>query len=264
MNETALVRVAAYDGVLEITLDVPPVNVIGRKSSRELYRAFKRLVDDPALRVGIITGHGSKYFSAGWDLKETTEFNLASYYDPDAGFGPGGWAGLTEFWDLNKPVVAAVNGHAIGGGFELVMSADLVVASDAADFWLPEAMLGLIPTGGGLQYLPRRLPYNVAAELLMTGKRLGARQAQEYGLVNYVVPVGEVMDKAKEIANSICRSAPSSIRAIKDLLRNTGHLSLQSAFAAVHNSAAYEQVRQSPNYREGALAFVQKRTPIWQ
>ena len=147
------VRTAAASGVLEITLDRPPANAIDAATSRALYEAFARLESDPELRVGIVTAAGERFFCAGWDLKAA-----AAGEEAGADQGPGGFAGLTELHGRAKPVIAAVNGIAAGGGFELVLAADLVVAAEHAEFSLPETGLGIIPDAGGVLRLPRRLP----------------------------------------------------------------------------------------------------------
>ena len=146
--------------VLEITIDRPKANAIDVTTSRALYAAFDRLRRDPRLRVAILTGAGEKFFCAGWDLKAA-----AAGEGIDADHGPGGFAGLTEFFDIGKPVIAAVNGLAFGGGFELVLAADLVVAAEHAEFALTEVTLGIVPDAGGLVRLPARVPRPIAAEI---------------------------------------------------------------------------------------------------
>ena len=153
-------------GILIITLDRPKANAIDVATSNELYVAFKTLNDDPALRVGIITGTG-RFFSAGWDLDAANQGEAV-----DADHGPGGFAGLTEYFSLTKPVIAAVNGLAVGGGFELALAADLIVASTTARFWLPEAQLGMLPDSGGLLRLPKAIPARLAREMILIGRRM--------------------------------------------------------------------------------------------
>ena len=219
--------------VLEITLDHPPVNAIGRATSRSLYRAFQTLNNDP-----------------------------------EVGFGPGGWAGLAEFWKLNKPIISAVKGNAVGGGFELLLSTDVMVVADDAEFWLPEATIGLLPTGGGMQHLIRRIPYNIAVEFMLTGRRMSAREAHAYGLANHIVPKVDVLDKAREIADRISRSAPLSTQALKEFVRETAHLPIQDAFTRLRSSMdllpAYAWLVQSDDYKEGSRAFAEKRSPVWK
>jgi len=177
---------ARTDGaVLVITLDRPKANAIDVRTSQALHAAFDRLRREPGLRVAILTGAGERFFSAGWDLKAAAEGEGIA-----ADHGPGGFAGLTEFFDLGKPVIAAVNGLALGGGFELVLAADLVVAAEHAEFALTEVTLGLVPDAGGLLRLPSRLPRAIAMEYLLTGRRISAAEAGRWGLVNRVVPAG--------------------------------------------------------------------------
>src|SRR3954449_4041127 len=166
------VRMEVDGGVLVVTLDRPKANAIDVATSRALHSAFDRLARDEALRVAVLTGAGQRFFSAGWDLKAA-----ASGEAIDADHGPGGFAGLTELFDLDKPVIAAVNGLALGGGFELALAADLIVAAEHAEMALPEARLGIVPDSGGLLRLPRLLPPALATEMLMTGRRLTAAEA---------------------------------------------------------------------------------------
>jgi hypothetical protein len=167
------VHAEARGPILEITLDRPKANAIDRETSLALHGAFARLRDDPELRVGIFTGElrvgiftgaGERFFSAGWDLKAAA----AGEEDPSTDFGPGGFAGFTEMFDLDKPVIAAVNGMAVGGGFEMVLACDLIVAAEHAQFFLPELSLGIVPDAGGVQRLPALLPRAVATDLILT------------------------------------------------------------------------------------------------
>src|SRR5262249_33808553 len=177
------VRAEASGGVLEITLDRPPANAVDVATSYALYEAFARLESDPDLRVGIVTAAGGRFFCAGWDLRAAAAGEAVG-----ADHGPGGLAGLTGWHGRTKPVIAAVNGIAAGGGFELVLAADLVVAAEHAEFRLPETGLGMIPDSGGVLRLPRRLPRPVAMELLLTRRPMTAAEAAGPGLVNPVVP----------------------------------------------------------------------------
>ncbi len=154
-----------------------------------------------------MTGGGERLFSAGWDLKAA-----AGGASEEDDFGPGGFAGLTELFDLDKPVIAAVNGLAIGGGFELALACDLVVAAEHATFALPETAVGVAADAGGLQRLPRQLPYRIALELLLTGRRMPATEAKHYGLINAVVPAAALMAEARRYAALIAEGAPLSVR----------------------------------------------------
>jgi crotonobetainyl-CoA hydratase len=220
--------------------------------------AFVRFRDDPTLRVAIITGVGDKFFSAGWDLKAG-----AAGEHERMDYGPGGFAGLTELFDLDKPVIAAINGLAFGGGFELALACDLLVAAEHVEFALPEGRVGNVADGGGVQRLPRRLPYSIAMELLLTGRRMSAREAAHYGLVNAVVPTGEALTRARELARSIAAMAPLSVQSTKQVIRGTLASSVEQAFLAIKSGRfpLYEQMLGSDDRLEGMTAFVEKREP---
>ena len=166
------VRVEQRGHVLEVTLDRPKVNAIDIVTSRLLGAAFVRLRDDPELRVGIVTAAGERVFSAGWDIKAAHgSEEVGKWWRLD--YGPGKFAGLTELWGLNKPVIAALNGHVLGGGLELALACDLLIAADHAEFAMPELPIGILPDSGGIQRLPRRLPYNIALEIEITAEVTG-------------------------------------------------------------------------------------------
>ena len=174
------VRVERRGTTLEVTIDRPPANAITPDVSDDLHEAYCLLRDDPALRVGIVTGAGSRIFCAGWDLKEVARATDPAVVNDAVMNKPGGFAGVTEFWDLGKPVIAAVNGAAVGGGFEIALAADVIIAAEHAHFALPEMMRGFVPDAGALQRLPRRIPYNIAMELLLTGRRMDADEAARW------------------------------------------------------------------------------------
>ena len=228
-------------------------------TSRALYAAFKQLQDDSALRVAIITGSG-RFFSAGWDLSAATEGEAI-----DADHGPGGFAGLTEFFSLGKPVIAAVNGLAFGGGFELALAADLIIAADHVEFALPEVKLGMIPDSGGVLRLPRRLPRAIATEMLLTGRRMSAQEAQRWGLVNQVVPADDLMRTAHEMAAVIVQNAPLALAAVKEVLRETEGQTLPQAYQTLRTGdlSNYRAMLTSEDAQEGPRAFGEKRPPRW-
>ena len=260
------VKVVRRGAVLEVTLDRPKVNAIDHPTSRLLGQAIDELRDDPELRVGIVTGAGERIFSAGWDLKAVNSGDTqldAWWEDEDTS---GGFAGLTERWDLNKPVIAAVNGLAIGGGFELAMSADLVIAAEHAEFALPEMPLGIVPDAGAIQRLPRRLPYNIAMEMLLLGRRMPAAEAAHYGLVNLVVPKEALMDKAREWADQLADSAPLAVQTIKEVLRTIEGDTIEQAFATMRTGdlPIYRKMLKSEDAEEGVRAFVEKRKPVFK
>ena len=250
----------AEAGVLTITLNQPKANAINVPTSLALYAAFARLQDDPALRVGIITGTG-RFFSAGWDLAAATEGEAV-----DADHGPGGFAGLTEFFSLGKPVIAAVNGLAMGGGFELALAADLIVASETAEFALPEVKLGLMADSGGVLRLPQRLPRAIATELLLTGRRMGAAEALRWGLVNQVAAPDQLLPAALALAQTLVSNAPLAQAAIKEVLRHTQGLATEPGYDVLrqHDLPAYRAMLRSEDASEGPRAFGEKRPPQWR
>lgn len=254
------VQMSITGSVLTIMLDRPKANAINVTTSRALYAAFSRLQDDAALRVGIVTGVG-RFFSAGWDLAGAVEGEAV-----DADHGAGGFAGLTEFFALGKPVIAAVNGLAMGGGFELALAADLIVASPQAEFALPEVKLGMIPDSGGVLRLPQRLPRALATEMLLTGRRMGAEEALRWGLVNQVVPVDQLMSSAMTMAVQISLNAPLAVGAIKEVLRATAHQEIETAYRTLRSGSLpiYRAMLTSEDAKEGPRAFGEKRPPVWR
>ncbi|HUB21421.1 MAG TPA: enoyl-CoA hydratase-related protein [Streptosporangiaceae bacterium] len=254
------VEAHAVGPVLVITLDRPKANAIDVPTSRALYDAFDLLRREPELRVAVLTGAGERFFSAGWDLHAA-----AAGEGVEADHGPGGFAGLTEFFDIGKPVIAAVNGLALGGGFELVLAADLVVAASHAEFALTEVTLGLVPDAGGLLRLASRLPRPVAVEWLLTGRRIGAAEAGRWGLVNRVVPLDGLMPAALELARAICAAAPLSVAAALEILRSTEGTGVAEGYRIMRGDGlpAYRRMLSSDDAREGVRAFGERRPPRW-
>jgi crotonobetainyl-CoA hydratase len=257
------VRVERRGRVLEVTLDRPKVNAIDLETSRRLGAAFDLLRDDPELRVGILTGAGERIFSAGWDLKalDRGDAKLDAWWEDDD--SSGGFAGLTERWDLDKPVIVAVNGLAVGGGFELAMAGDLVLAADHAEFALPEMPLGIVPDAGAIQRLPRRLPYNIAVEMLLLGRRMPAAEAAGYGLVNRVVPKAELLASARAWADQLAEAAPLALQTVKEVLRAIEGDTVRQAFRTMRTGdlPVYRRMLKSEDAAEGVRAFVEKRKP---
>ena len=253
--------------VLEITLNRPKVNAIDFTLSRMLNDAIVTLRDDPALRVGLLTATGDRVFSAGWDLKavDSGEQQLDNWWEADVDL-PGGFAGLTEMWDLNKPVIVALNGLTIGGGFELAMACDLIIAADHVEFALPEMPLGIVPDAGAIQRLPRRLPYNRAMEMLLLGRRMPAEEAARHGLVNAVVPADTLMIRAREWADQIANSAPLAVQTVKEVLRAIEGDTVEKAFQTMRTEdlPVYRKMLRSEDAKEGVRAFVEKRKPVFR
>jgi crotonobetainyl-CoA hydratase len=253
-------RTQTDGAVLEVTLDRPRANAIDAGTSRLMGECFARFRDDPRLRVAIVTGAGERFFSAGWDLKEA-----ARGVPPDSDYGVGGFGGLQELPNLNKPVIAAVNGMAVGGGFELALSADLIVAAEHARFSLPEIRAGTLADAATIK-LPRRIPYHVAMDLLLTGRWMEAAEAARWGLVKEVVPGPRLMERARELAWLLAQGPPLVFAAIKEVARASEPLSVGEALARVNRRGfpTVERLYSSDDQLEGARAFVEGRSPFWR
>ena len=261
MNDS--VRVTRDGSIWEIVLDRPKANAISMAVSRELSAAFCSFRDDPEARIAILTGGGERFFSAGWDLKAAA----AGEEDTDAASqAEGGFAGLTELWSLDKPVIAAVNGMAAGGGFELALAADLIVASENAECWLPEAQIGILPDGGGVIRLQRRIPRSLAVEMMMTGRRLSAEECLRWGRVSRVVPQADLMDAARDLARSMAKSAPLSLQAIKAVVNGTDGMSVEEAYTYMRSGSIpqYRACLDSEDAVEGPASFAERREPVWK
>jgi crotonobetainyl-CoA hydratase len=252
------IRTAAIGPILEVTIDRPKANAIDLAASRRLNEVFGAFRADPALRVAIITGAGDRFFSAGWDLK-----SAAAGEPSDADWGEGGFGGLNYPRNLDKPIIAAVNGTACGGGFEIVLGTDIIVMEEHARFALPEINVGVLPDAGTIK-LRRRVPYHVAVEFLMTGRWMDAAEAKHWGLANHIVPAGESLTKARSIAQQLADGPPLLFPAIKQLLRHTEMTPEHQAFGLHDSLDAVQRVVRSEDLKEGARAFSEKRKPRWQ
>jgi crotonobetainyl-CoA hydratase len=246
--------------VLEVVLDVPKANAISAATSRVMGQVFADFRDDPSLRVAIVTAAGERFFSAGWDLK-----GAAAGEPPDADYGVGGFAGLQELPGLNKPVIAAVNGMAVGGGFELALSADMILAAGHARFSLPEINAGTLADAATLK-LPRRMPYHIAMELLLTGRWMEAAEAARWGLVNEILPAAELMPRARTLARTLADGPPLVFAAIKEVTRETETLSFREAIGRVMRRGfpTVAKLYASEDQLEGARAFAETRAPVWK
>lgn len=255
-----VVRVTQDGAILEVVLDRPKANAIDSATSRRLGEVFAAFRDDPGLRVAIVTGGGEKFFSAGWDLKSAAEGER-----PDTDYGVGGFGGLQELPDLNKPVIAALNGMAVGGGFELALSCDLILAAEHVRFALPEIAAGTLADAATIK-LPGRIPYHVAMDLLLTGRWMDAAEARGWGLVNEILPAAGLLPRARELARLLADGPPLVFAAIKETLRRTEGLPFQAAMDLVTKKQlpTVRRLYESDDQLEGARAFAEKRKPVWR
>ncbi len=251
---TELVLVERHEGVLTITLNRPgQKNAVNHAVAVQLASALDRLDADPELSVGVLTGAGGT-FCAGMDLK--------AYARGDVPVLDGrGFGGLTRAV-VNKPLIAAVEGWALGGGFELALGCDLIVAASDARFGAPEATHGLVPSEGGMVRLPHRIPYHVAVRVLLTGDPLSAGEAAEHGLVSELTRPGEALERARALATRIGKNAPLALAAVKEVVRATQSLDDRAAFARQDQLIA--PLLASDDAHEGAVAFAEKRSPVWR
>ena len=251
------IRTEKRGAILEVTIDRPKANAIDLAASRRLNDVFSAFRDDPALRVGIVTGAGERFFCPGWDLKAA-----AAGEKSDEDWGVGGFGGLNYPRNLDKPLISAVNGIACGGGFEIVLGTDIIVMEEHAKFALPEINVGVLADAGTIK-LPRRIPYHVAVEFLMTGRWMDASEAKHWGLANHIVPKGRAIAKAREIAQQLADGPPLLFPAIKQLMRRTEAASENEAFLLHDALDAVQKVIRSEDLKEGTRAFAEKRAPRW-
>ncbi|WP_299771404.1 carnitinyl-CoA dehydratase [uncultured Tateyamaria sp.] len=246
--------------ILEVTLDRPKANAIDLATSRIMGETFMAFRDDPELRVAIITGAGEKFFCPGWDLKAAADGDAV-----DGDYGVGGFGGLQELRGLNKPIIAAVNGIACGGGLELALSADMILAAEHATFALPEIRSGTVADAASIK-LPKRIPYHIAMELLLTGRWFDAEEGHRWGLVNEIVSVQGLMDRAWDLARLIASGPPLVYAAIKEVVRDAEDSKFQDAMNRITNSQlpTVETLYRSEDQLEGARAFSEKRDPVWK
>lgn len=248
-------RVGAHIGL--ITINRPEArNAISAAAANRIAELVREIEASPELRVGVITGAGDKAFCAGADLKAAADGNIRSLFIGEAGF-----AGFVQA-ERRKPWIAAVNGLAVGGGLEIALSCDMIVASSNASFGLPEVKLGMMALAGGLIRLPRALPRAIALELIASGQRITAERAERFGMVNAVVESGQLLAKAREIAEVICENSPFAVRESLDIARRSSAL-LESELWE-YSMKTRERLYKSSDYKEGPRAFVEKRKPQWE
>ncbi len=247
--------------IFEVTLDRPKANAIDLVTSRRMGEVFKSFRDDPELRVCIVRTAGEKFFSAGWDLK------AAAAGDSVVGdYGVGGFAGLQELRDLNKPVIAAVEGMCVGGGFELALSCDMILATEASSFALPEIRAGTLADAATIK-LPKRIPYHVAMDMLLTGRWMDCVEAHRWGLVNEMMVDGQALyDRGWELARLLASGPPLVFAAIKEVARETESMKFQDAMNRITKMqlATVDKLYNSEDGIEGFKAFAEKRDPVWK
>ena len=247
--------------IFEVTLDRPKANAIDLVTSRRMGEVFKSFRDDPELRVCIVRTAGEKFFSAGWDLK------AAAAGDSVVGdYGVGGFAGLQELRDLNKPVIAAVEGMCVGGGFELALSCDMILATEASSFALPEIRAGTLADAATIK-LPKRIPYHVAMDMLLTGRWMDCAEAHRWGLVNEMMADGPALyDRAWELARLLASGPPLVFAAIKEVAREAESMKFQDAMNRITKMqlATVDKLYNSEDGMEGSKAFAEKRDPVWK
>jgi len=255
-----IIRTRRAGGVLEVTLDRPRANAIDLATSRIMGETFKAYRDDSELRVAIVTGAGERFFSAGWDLKAAAGGDAV-----DGDYGVGGFAGLQELPGLNKPVIAAVNGMAVGGGFELALACDMILASSTASFALPEIRAGTLADAATIK-LPKRMPFHIAMELLLTGRWMDAEEAHRWGVVNEVLEPAKLLDRAWELARRLESGPPLVFAAIKEVAREAENLRTNDALSRVgkRQFPTVDRLYDSEDQREGFRAFAEKRDPVWR
>jgi crotonobetainyl-CoA hydratase len=246
--------------ILEVTLDRPKANAIDLKTSRLMGEVFRDFRDDDSLRVAIITAAREKFFCPGWDLKAAAGGDAV-----DGDYGVGGFGGLQELRGLNKPVIAAVNGICCGGGLELALSADMILAAEHATFALPEIRSGTVADAASIK-LPKRIPYHVAMDLLLTGRWFDAEEAHRWGIVNRIVPAVDLLAQAWDLARLLESGPPLVYAAIKEIVRDAEDSNFQDAMNRItkRQLATVDRLYSSEDQLEGARAFAEKRDPVWK
>jgi crotonobetainyl-CoA hydratase len=257
-----LIKVEKKEHVSIVTINRPEVmNAISPPTSVELDKAFNEFDEDPEAWICIVTGEGDRAFSAGNDLKFQATHGPEKMREITEGV-KGGFAGITSRFDCYKPFIAAVNGLALGGGFEIALACDIIIAADSASFGLPEPRVGLIPGAGGVHRLPRQIPYHLAMNMIMTSKRISAQEAMQYGVVAAIVPLADLLPTAENYATEILQAAPLCIRACKEATLKGLTVTLEEAMSTQYPGQL--AMYQSEDFVEGPLAFAEKRPPQWK
>jgi len=254
------IRTRREGGVFEVLIDRPKANAIDLATSREMGLIFADFRDDPDLRVAILSGTGEKFFCAGWDLKAAAAGDAV-----DGDYGIGGFGGLQELRHLNKPIICAVNGICCGGGLEIALSADLIIAAEHATFALPEIRSGTVADAASIK-LPKRIPYHIAMDMLLTGRWLDVAEAHRWGFVNEIVPADRLMERAWQLARLLESGPPLVYAAIKEVVREAEGAPFQTVMNKItkRQLATVDALYASEDQKEGARAFAEKRDPIWK
>ncbi len=254
------IRTRKDGGILEVTIARGKANAVDLATSRTMGEIFQSFRDDDDLRVAVLTGAGEKFFSAGWDLKAAAAGDAV-----DGDYGVGGFGGLQELRGLNKPVISAVNGICCGGGLEMAIAADIIIAADHATFALPEIRSGTVADAASVK-LPKRIPYHIAMEMLLTGRWIDAEEAHRWGLVNEVVPADRLIKRAWEQARMIASGPPLVHAAIKEIVREAEDMTFHDAMNRItkRQFASVDKLYSSEDQLEGARAFAEQRDPVWR
>lgn len=260
MRTEGPIKTRREGAILEVTLDRPKANAIDLKTSRTMGLVFRDFRDDDSLRVCILRAEGEKFFCPGWDLKAAADGDAV-----DGDYGVGGFGGLQELPNLNKPVIAAVNGICCGGGLELALSADLILCSDNATFALPEIRSGTVADAASIK-LPKRIPYHVAMDLLLTGRWFDAEEALRWGLVKEITRPQDLLTKAWDLARLLESGPPLVYAAIKEVVREAENMRFQDALNRITKRLlpTVDKLYSSEDQLEGARAFAEKRDPVWK
>ena len=257
---TGPIQTRREDTILEVTIDRPKANAIDLVTSRLMGEVFMDFRDDDSLRIAILRAQGEKFFSAGWDLKAAADGDAV-----DGDYGIGGFGGLQELGNLNKPVICAVNGICCGGGLEIALSCDLILASDNATFALPEIRSGTVADAASIK-LPKRISYHVAMDLLLTGRWFDADEALRLGLLKSVVSPNDLHEEVWSLARHLASGPPLVYAAIKEVVREAEDMRFQDMLSRVSKRQlqTVDKLYSSEDQLEGAKAFAEKRDPVWR